>query len=405
MGDRRFTYAELDDYLTSGNRDFATEGARHARDLFCNLWYLHPDQVVNNLSLVPPFLEATYDRACRPRTPALPPPAVYLPGGQCPGTVYGISYSAANANTTQGFISWQPPFNPIPPTYHNGPVPPIRLGVANNILLPGYSHWSVGNQSSGIVLPNNQRRYYVIIDGIWIPLNVGTGCKLNGWIRISGDPDNCGNPPPTYLPTNNISISESNITTIVTLQDNRTIQMPISLVTRGSNNSLNIPVTINVGGVFFDIDLAGVVVRNENNRNSFGGDNDGILNGAVDGGGEDDGGGGLGREPIPSDNTEDFEETPVSPEEGEEIEDIERLGYVKVKLTTIPTNAKSFAGLGAPNVYMAGWLNFKAGSHNFPKQFIDFTENIFIAPIGSDGFNYHLNLGYTAEVRIVQVRE
>lgn len=73
----------------------------------------------------------------------------------------------------------------------------------------------------------------------------------------------------------------------------------------------------------------------------------------------------------------------------------EFLAAVQINLTEIPANAKSQNGDGAPDVYYAGWFEWRRSGFSSPREPIHFKQSVFLAPEGVDGYAYTLYTGYS----------
>jgi hypothetical protein len=107
----------------------------------------------------------------------------------------------------------------------------------------------------------------------------------------------------------------------------------------------------------------------------------------------------INKEPLP----DDFE--PPKPPEPPGKKLVERLAYVNVDLSIIPSNAKSQSGKGAPNILYAGWFEFLRKDKSFPRNYIHFANNCFIAPVGADGYAFTLYNGYQGTAVAITFKE
>jgi hypothetical protein len=107
----------------------------------------------------------------------------------------------------------------------------------------------------------------------------------------------------------------------------------------------------------------------------------------------------INKKPLP----DDFE--PPKPPEPPGKKLVERLAYVNVDLSVIPSNAKSQSGQGAPNVVYAGWFEFLRKDKSFPRDYIHFANNCFIAPVGADGYAFTLYNGYQGSAIAITFKE
>lgn len=73
----------------------------------------------------------------------------------------------------------------------------------------------------------------------------------------------------------------------------------------------------------------------------------------------------------------------------------EFLAAVQIDLIEIPANTKSQSGDGAPDVYYAGWFEWRRDGFSSPREPIHFKQSVFLAPEGVDGYAYTLYTGYS----------
>lgn len=107
----------------------------------------------------------------------------------------------------------------------------------------------------------------------------------------------------------------------------------------------------------------------------------------------------INKEPLP----DDFEPPKPPQPPGEKL--VERLAYVNVDLSLVPNNAKSQSGKGAPDVIYAGWFEFRRKGKSFPRNYIHFKNNCFIAPVGADGYAFTLYNGYQGTAVAITFKE
>lgn len=221
---------------------------------------------------------------------------------------------------------------------------------------------------------------------------VASGYSATGWLvtaftvsRADGLPDDCGNPPGRYPSTGSPSISELSSSITVPLPTGLIPSFDVGLV----NVDLDAGITVNVGSVNVSFNFDGVTFSPR-----FGVDFGGSRNPSVDG---------------DSPNTPPLYLPPTASnyDEGDEGEansgdqsGISNLRWVKIDLTEVPGNAKTEWGNGAPDIYYAGWFEWRAVGCSLPRCPIHFQNNVFQAPEGVEGYAFTLKQGYKGRVRV-----
>lgn len=163
-----------------------------------------------------------------------PVPEVPFSGGQCPGTVYLITWTLNQPGS--------PPLN-----QQSDRVGPLTLSRA---LEPG-------DENAGCAEGETFNRYTMLSQGT--PLGLGSGCGVTVTnIDVSplfGMPDNCGDPGPEPLPDPEPVAPELPDITY-NIDGDTTITVPITAVYApifvDLDGSLKMPITLNVGGIDFN---------------------------------------------------------------------------------------------------------------------------------------------------------
>lgn len=388
----------------SNVRNFTEQLADGVQNFACQLWSAFPGFITQNQSLGASFVRGYFSTMCDP--PTLPPPPAPPPftGGQCP-IRYNISYkSAIISNGT--FEKWSDETFVATPANLIGPISNIVL-LVNGTPDEDLEHWSFNGQGEEPALNTGTKTYIFrcTIPGGTVDVAQGTG-RGRKFISVtpnSGQPDNCGNVAPDAYPDNPPD-PDTDFVTNININNNEGDNLNFPLVYAPVN--FNFPMQFDLGGIDVTLDLGGITFE--------GGDNnypDGLGDNLPDGQQDpvsspppkkvvcqDD-------PPLPPEqdndlDSEDLPETPSAEETG-----VEKLKYVRIILTEIPQGkGVQWGGGAAPNVYIAGWMEFRSGDFNYPRQPIHFQNNIFVAPDGADGFAYTLDMGFIGQATIYKVK-
>ena len=298
-------------------------------------------------------------------------------GGQCEGEFYRVEGYYANANTTMGACNelkqwfFQPAFGAI-------------LGIEDSASNFQLRHGSGGIISNVLAIPSGNpiRAVNTCPEGTGAPTPAGIrgSMQITRIIQINDLPDDCGNPPDPRPP--DPPLEASDFFTEITLQvfDSSGLPTPDFEV-------IGVDIEINVSADFgLSFDVNGINIDIGGNGISIG----------------DEGGGGGAAPGEPT-----FPETIFAPESGEyniveapesqtgEEEIGTNVAYITLDLVVIPPDAKVQFGDGAPDIYYAGWFEFKTNDFNYVRQPIHFLKNIFVPPRGATGYAYTLRRGYT----------
>jgi len=397
-----------------------TKVATAAKSFACELYRLQPNALIP--TPMSDVLRHVWDGFCGDELPpggALPPPPTKpFNGGQCVCANYRFTYNAFGGGL--------------------GPSSTDRFVDV---------HGPITGSTLESVAGGTEVRLFIFCRGV-----IGGGCSLTeikvGSIQwgatgstppnyrvvsvdpIGGAANNCGDPPPSFPPA---PLAPPNgytsPPTPIVFNDNTSnnyifnFKPPLPPVAPASffppvvvnylNTSIapkfNIPIAFNFngavnfggGGASFSQDdrdnINNIKNTTNNTSNTSNSTNNSVNNFYTDY--KKDRARRINKEPLPT----DFE--PPKPPEAPGKKLVERLAYVNVDLSVIPSNAKSQSGKGAPNVVYAGWFEFLRKDKSFPRDYIHFANNCFIAPVGADGYAFTLYNGYQGTAVAVVFKE
>lgn len=377
--------------------------ADKAADFACDLYRDYPGAIIQ--SPIGAFNRGLMDSLCGPRN-KLPPSPDTPPfsGGQCQCVTYNVNLLLRS-----------------PTTGDNNDT----VTVTGRVL--GLSAEGDPSQSETELMYLR----YIPCDGSGNELAVqqflvgtrgnGFDVIITGVSRQDGLPDNCGNPGPDWDPNlpREIPDNRRSGNVVINNNDGTNIVLPIAIVGSGNVINVNPNINVDVGGINIRFDFSGSKIdfgngnpnvdqpRDRNNPNSD--DFDRIeeilnrINERINEQGED-------IEQIKKDRNDTpppDDDPEIEKEEDEEEEesgdrDVDKLQYVCVHLTKLPNREQW--GDGAPNVYYAGWLEFKVKDCLLPRQPIHFSNSIFKAPEGATGFAYTLTNGAKGRVTVYKTK-
>lgn len=397
-----------------------SEIAQAGKDFACGLYKLQPGALVPT-----PFsslLFAVWDDFCDyPNNPGLPlPPQEPFQGGQCGCIQYRVVIRL-NETYTEGTFERDTGASLL------GSIGATRIDVANGVT-------DVKVFARGV--PNSPCLADPIFISVFSTANP-PGYKMNSAkivriIREDGQIDNCGNPPPEFPPSPPpppggytsppTRITSNDGATYIDLNFNfspppppapfpKNFMPPVIINFNKVGADFKIPITFNFGGEFnfgggggngdFNQDdrdnINNIKNVTNNTNNTTNNTNNNVNNFYSDY--QKDRDRTVNKEPLP----DDFE--PPKPPEPPGKKLVERLAYVNVDLSVVPSNAKSQSGKGAPDVVYAGWFEFLRKGKSFPRDYIHFQNNCFIAPIGADGYAFTLYNGYQGSAVAVVFKE
>ncbi len=408
----------LPDYQDGANAgNFAAGIANAAADFVCGLYADFPAAVVSDTS-PNSFGRGLMDSVCDGRRKP-PPPTPKPEGGQCSCVPYRVYYRFYS-NDTAG----ERTFSDI-----TGAIMGFR--EEPNPAIPGSRFQYLRYQVCDGDVPIGVQEYYV-----GLKFDDGSGeWKIDGIERLDNLPDNCGGSGhnfdpnlPRVIPTPRL---RDNIT--VNYRDGTSITLPFAFIPVGIVNNINPQIQVDVGGVKVNFDFSGAKIdfgskndnpdipRNSSNDYSddfarierqfkdlqrkfddqndrftdFKDDLDSIKKDSEDAAKD------RNNTPDPSKDP-DLEKEPEEPPKSSDSKTVEKLQWVCVELTQLPNRVQW--GDGAPNVYYGGWLEFKVGQCNLPRQPIHFKDSMFKAPAGATGFAYTLTNGAKGKVSVYKTK-
>lgn len=364
---RKIDLTEVGRIRREGGSDPLEELVDAGRKFYCNLYSSNPYWAMVKKTVIVPVVTRVLNDVCSDSPPPPPPPPPPFEGGQCKDVYYDITV----------FVDRRFNNNTVNAEYNlnaYGEIKSIEL-----IFQPPQSPNQLAIIATGE--PGQQ-----IPSGIDFE-NVG-GVGFSGTIasievaRADGQPDDCGDPPPPGydpIPPPTPEDTGGNVTITNNQGDSYDYGVSVNLDTGGT---VVFPPVINVGGVSVTIDVGGVTIDNSSNAPSGGG------------------GGGDGDLFAPEESTEkpEVQEEETEEEEEGDIKEVEKLIAIVVNLSRIPTNASVSDGKGAPDIYYAGWVEFKNKGTYYERQFIHFSSSRFNAPEENDGYAITYKEGFAGTV-------
>lgn len=379
--------------------DFIKGVANAAADFACGLYQDFPAAVVSDTS-PNSFGRGLMDSLCAPRNKLPPPPAPKPGQGQCQCVFYDVTYtqfSPSGPDSTTSTVLGALSFGSEPD--------PLVEGLTNLLIY----HWAdcpdgkPGNRAKLLYgIQSADGAYYATIDSI---------------SRTDGQPDNCtsdGHNWPPGSPTT-IPPERSTSSTVINYNDGTNITVPLAYVPVDVNFNINPKITVNVGGVKVTFDFSGAKVdlgngdsdttKPRDRTNDSSDDFDRIekklkeIKDRIDSQQSDldaikkDSNDSLPPDDDPAiEGSEDAEES----ESGDRT--VDKLEWVCIHLTKLPNREQW--GDGAPNIYYAGWLEFRVKDCLLPRQPIHFVDSIFKAPDGATGFAFTLANGAKGKAKV-----
>lgn len=359
--------------------DMGTQIAEAGRKFGCRLWRSYPDSWTRSTPEGSPARQF-WNSACNPPDPPLLPDPPGFTGGQCDFR-YNLQVDVAVYPST---INCDRPGDPIQDIFVVawGPISFVSLdqpagicGGFNRVFCVCHGNGAFAREPNPVVFP----------------LAFGSLGRFESIRSItvspqSGQPDTCGDPPPTYPP--DTPPAPGSETFNVTFETDTTNSLSFDLIWNRVEFSLPVTfdfdqgnVTINFDGI--DVDLApGNNWGIEPPRRDF---EPTAL-------------------PTPAPNTDNYEQE-VKPVEdsGEEEIGIE-IAYITLTLTTKPVNAKTQFGGNAPDVFYAGWFEFRTEGFFYVRQPIHWENSIFIPPKGATGYAYTLYTGFSGIISTYKLK-
>lgn len=405
------SFSELLSKAGQTTGDFLVDAGNKIADKYCEVYRDYPQFVVGfGTDPLQPFRRAMVDSLCNGREPGLPPsPAPQFTGGQCLGDFYIVDFTADVVEKSSGdVLTW-------------------------NGLASGYGKL-LGMRTGSI--PEDDASVYLMCyeaDGVTRIDNIVTygspelfrvkRVEITNVTNIGNPSDTCGDPPPDY-PTV-VPPDEALKPPVPYTPPSGSPSFNIPVVFVPVTNNLNIPVNLSLDVDFnFNFDAGGLSFGDGNGGGggdgSFTPDDRAALtqagnnaaNAANAANGAKNAAEGAGdaanaaknaaeaakdaadaakrnTDPPPPPGSPETDEEDKSPDDNDR-NNVENLLYVKITLTQLPTANKTQWGEGAPDVYYAGWFEWKFGGFPAPREPIHFAPSLFVAPKGANGYAYTL---------------
>lgn len=391
--------------------DFLVDAGNSIADNYCGLYRDYPQFIVgSSIDPIQPFRRALADSLCSGRDPGLPPPpSVPFTGGQCECKIYELVIRIFDNASSQiiedrvinvwgevGGIVLRP--EPLQPESINAYVVCRGIGGTGQTVCGDYKEYPLTNYGVDVT--------YTILS-----------CTPSDGI------DNCGDPAPDYPAVYPPPPRVEPPIPYTPPSGAPSFNIPVVFVP--VTNNLNIPVNLDLdvdfnfnfdaGGLSFDFgggnggsgdgftpadrDSLTQAGSNAAQAANQAGDAKNAAEGASDAANAAKDAANAAKDaadraaknteaPPPPGSPETDEED--KPPEDNNRDNVKDLLYVKITLTQFPLKGKSQWGEGAPNVYYAGWFEWKFGGFPIPREPIHYQQSLFIAPKGADGYAYTL---------------
>lgn len=354
--------------------DIGTQIAESSREFGCRLWRSYPSSWTRSTPEGSPARQF-WNSVCNPPDPPLLPNPPDFSGGQCDFR-YNLNIQVAVFPSTLNCDRPGDPLQSINAVVW-GPIQQVALDrPAGNC--GGFDRVFCVCHGNGAFIRNPNL--------VVVALGFGSLGRFESIRSVtvspqSGDPDNCGDPPPAYPPDNPPQPGEETFN--VTFDTDVTNDLSFDLT--WNRVEFSVPVTFEFEAGDASINFDGIDI-NLSPGNSWGIEPPPRDSAPVPA-------------PAPPPNSEDYneDEKPVS-ESGEEMVGVE-VAYITLELTSIPANADTQWGRNAPDVYYAGWFEFQTEGFNYPRQPIHFEKNIYIPPRGATGYAYTLYETFSGIIR------
>ena len=393
-------YPELAEGIGVQTGDTLVDLANTAADFLCDAYATAADAIIGGPLDNPGarFADGLARRICAPRNKLPPnPPAPPFTGGQCP-----VDYLVTSAAQVNGSLVSQTTFTVRGPV---GPIYTLSQSGSPDFKVTGF----YSRDSNGGLVRNDKRSQEAQSFA-----EQGVTTVILNVVRSDSQPDNCGNPGPTYT---------GKIPTIPSLRDTRPWPIP----------GVNIPVDIEITPVKFE---PGINIKPEFNINVGGVQVKFDITGAkINIGPQFNFPPQLppGQDPrVPAPTPEPIKDVQTGVDEAnekldeilDELVDVKEcacseekplltqlLGsgtgdayvlpdnckFVKVQLDNISPNAKvEFGNNTSPDVYYAGWCCFSTQAGNDERKPLSWQTSSVEAPSKATGFSFTVRKGYTA---------
>lgn len=396
-----FSLFELAQDISENTPDAIKNVANKAANFTCGLYRDYPEFFIG--AIPNPLLKGgawlTMELLCQPRNMTPPPPESEVKGGQCRCVLYDCDV-LINGNFSTFNKLWGEIVSARNRVVHYAPGEYMNF---YEVLCRGTDNESCSETLKWVVTRQSPNR--------------DPNHKVTVVIKKRSDnqPDNCGDSPPRY-PDREPPPERLKGDTELVIRPDFAPRVPITFISPKFEFPLYLKVgdfnvNFDAGGVNIDLggdgsqdlkqDLNEIIERLDrveadtadslSNLNDLTRDTRDFNQDFIDE---------VNKRNNKNPDADDFEKDP--PDDEKDKENIEYLYGVTVDLLTIPVSAKMQYGIDAPNLYYAGWFEFKRDDHIFPRQPINFVNNFFKAPEGANGFAYTLAVGYTGQSQVIK---
>jgi len=383
--------------------DFVAKLADGAANFACGLYRDFPGALINPVPVPLRDVGAGFmDSLCGARRPGLPPSTPLAAGGQCKCVLYNVTFRRTNFDAAGNAT--------VSDSIGTG-IPGEIRGVQK---LP---NGGTGDFYDWRILAGSPTCPY---NGFVVQrVPASTTVAVTGITRADGQPDSCGNAPTGY-PDSTIPPSRTGGNVTINKNDGTNITIPIVYAPITPTLEISPRFNFDLGGLTVSFDAGGVTINNVNNpsdpinrdngQGNLGDDitnlGDNITNLGDNITNFGDTVNNINRtvddikdnqcdclDDVPSDTIPD----PKTEDDPKEESGDDLIESVEVTLTGIPRNARTQSGEDSPDVFYAGWFEWKRGEFCFPREPIHFKQSIFKNTVGADGFGYTVYQGFRAK--------
>lgn len=254
------TFAQQRLARAAGNLSGFSEIIDQAQQKICSLYNKSPASLVTVVPITEIFNpgQGILDNTCQDIAPLPPLPAPQFSGGQCDGVPYFVTVTTVK----RGFYTGDGRLSSITETGTIRLNAPIRSAYVS---LPGsYTEGGVTNQGFSRLIIECKGDSGIPSANVFPYVFGGSqnfefqSISLGNIVRADGQPDLCGNPPPSYPPPS-ATVPDMEGTTIINVRPNVPITVPVKIVpTFAPITSIFRPeFNVEVGGINVNISLGG----------------------------------------------------------------------------------------------------------------------------------------------------
>lgn len=408
----RFTHEEIpSDSENRAGYGFAKDVARQARNAACSLYDKYPAAATAGTIPGSPahqWMKGFWEDMCA-KAPGERPPDPESPfnGGQCQCIPYLINFRIVRGDGTSSGISTVTRTGPIIGFTSQD----SEFGTRSFICISTNCSTTPPSQTTSVI-----NTAFTVDEPTLEVISI---------TRADGLPDNCGNPPASYVPPYNGTPLDSEKEVPYEPKEPGGTGVGIGIIVPFVFIKPEVAVNVDVGGVEVKFDLGGVEF---NITNKFGDGEPGSVGSeppdltkieqlareakeaAEESKEAAEGAKKLGEDAANNDgdhpqNDPNKQEKETKQEDDPKEEDaIERLLAVQVELLSMPSNRRTQDGGDAPDVQYAGWFEWKTKGTPHPRVPIHFERNYFTAPVGADGYAYTVYNGFTARAIVITAK-